>query len=445
MSDSQNETNKQTNAPEKKSLGKTRRTFLKGTTAATIAASLPLARVAHAQGSGTIKVGLIGCGGRGTGAAAQAMNADKGVRLHAMGELFPDRLETSLKNLKAQKTKEQVDVPQSRKFSGFDSYKQVISECDLVILTTSPHFRPMMVEEAANQGKHMFIEKPVATDPVNALKCWESAKKARDKGLAVVSGLCYRYHKQKQEIMKRIHDGEIGDIVGLHTYYYTTELWHRGTKEEHPEWSEMEYQIRNWLYFTWLSGDHIVEQHIHSLDKCAWALQDKTPISAMATGGRVKRTDPKYGNIYDHFHVKFEYENNLTLQATCRQMNGTTTDIQDYVIGTKGVANLQYHYIKPHDGGKMWRGRRIKGDNMYQNEHDELFKSIRAGKPIYNGDYMCTSTLMAILGREAAYTGKRVKWEELLNSKQDLSPKGGYEFGKNPVEGVRVPGVSKLA
>ncbi|MEX2216701.1 MAG: Gfo/Idh/MocA family oxidoreductase [Phycisphaeraceae bacterium] len=419
--------------------GPTRRQVVAGATAATLAASLPFARVAHAQGSDTIKIALVGCGGRGTGAASQAMHADKGVKLVAMADLFGDHIDNSLRNLNAADVKAQID-PKVQKFVGFDSYKEAINECDVVLLTTTPHFRPMMVEEAVKQKKHMFVEKPVGTDAVNTIKCWEAAKKAKEAGLALVSGLCYRYEKGKQQVIERIQEGAIGEIVAMHTYYYTTFLWHRGRK---PEWTEMEYQIRNWLYFTWLSGDHIVEQHIHSYDKCSWAMNNEYPVSAYGTGGRIRRNDPQFGNIYDHFAIHFQYENGVVLHATCRQMDGCENEITDYVVGRNGVANLQGHYIK-YNNGKIFRVKRIPGDNMYQNEHDELFKSIRVGKPIYNGDYMCQSTLMGIMGREAAYTGKKITWEALMASKQDLSPKGGYKWGDNEVEPVAIPGITKV-
>ena len=420
--------------------GPTRRQVVAGATAATLAASLPFARMAHAQGSDTIKVALVGCGGRGTGAASEALHADTGCKLVAMADLYEDHLDQTRDNLQKTDVAKQID-PKVKKFVGFDSYKEAIAETDVILLATTPHFRPMMVEEAVKQKKHMFVEKPVGTDPVNTLKCWEASKKAKELGLAVVSGLCYRYEKAKQQVIEQIHNGAIGQIVSMHTYYYTTFLWHRGNK---PEWSEMEYQIRNWLYFNWLSGDHIVEQHIHSYDKCAWAMNDEYPVSCYGTGGRIRRTDKQFGNIYDHFSIHFKYENDVVLHSTCRQMDGCRNEITDYVIGEKGVANLQSQYIKDHKGKLTWRSRRIIGDNMYQNEHDDLFKSIRDGKPINNGDYMCKSTLMGIMGREAAYTGQEITWDQIMKSTQDLSPKGGYKWGDNPVDPVPVPGITKM-
>lgn len=421
----------------------TRRQFLGTTaataTAATIAASLPFARAAHAQGSDTIKVALVGAGGRGTGAANQALTADKGCKLTAICDIFPDNIGNSLARLAETDVAKQVDKD-IKKFDGFEGYKAAIAESDVVLLATSPYFRPMMVEEAVKQNKHMFVEKPVATDPVNTMRCWEAAKKAKEKGLGLLSGLCYRYEKSKQQVIEQIHGGAIGEIRSMHTYYYTTQLWHRGRK---PEWSEMEYQIRNWLYFTWLSGDHIVEQHIHSYDKCAWANKDVYPVAANAIGGRSQRTGAEYGNIYDNFYVSFEFPNGVVLHSTCRQMNGCANDISDYIVGEKGIAYLQSHQIKFFDGRPLWRAKRIPGDNMYQNEHNELFKSIRAGKPIYNGDYMCQSTLMGIMGREAAYTGQKVTWEQIVASKQDLSP-AKLEWGPNPMAPIAVPGVTKL-
>jgi predicted dehydrogenase len=421
-----------------------RRQFLGTTaataTAATLAASLPFARVAYAAAGSPLKVALVGAGGRGTGAASQALTADSDTKLTAICDIFPDNIESSLKRLAETEVAGQVD-PKIQKFDGFEGYKNAIHECDVVLLATSPYFRPMMVEEAVKQKKHMFVEKPVATDPVNVMRCWKAAEAAKAAGLAVVSGLCYRYEKAKQQVMEQIHGGAIGEIRSMHTYYYTTQLWHRGHK---PQWSDMEYQIRNWLYFTWLSGDHIVEQHIHSYDKCVWANKDVYPVSAIAVGGRMQRTSEEYGNIYDSFAVSYEFENGVTLHSTCRQMNGCANDISDYIVGEKGVAFIQSHMIKFFDGRPLWRSKRVPKDSMYQNEHDELFKSIRAGKPIYNGDYMCKSTLMGIMGREAAYTGQKVTWDQMMNSKQDLSPAGGLKWGPNPVPGVAVPGVTKF-
>jgi predicted dehydrogenase len=405
----------------------------------------PMARASgfHPGGSDTLKVGLVGCGGRGTGAASQALHADPNVELIAMGDAFGDYLENSLGELKKQADiAARVKVDADHKFVGFDAYKKVIDSCDVVLFATSPHFRPMHVRYAAEKGKHMFVEKPVAVDGPGLRSILESSKLAKSKGASLVSGLCYRYERKKQQVIQRIHDGAIGDIIGAQTTYNTAQLWHRGRQ---PEWTDMEWQMRNWLYFTWLSGDHIAEQHIHSLDKIAWAMGDKYPVKATSSGGRAQRTDPKFGNVYDHFNTVYEWQNGVKCFSSCRQWDGASYDVSDHVFGTKGIAHIQSHAI---DGANPWRWRKASesepDEDMYQNEHDALFASIRKGEPIYNGDYMCSSTLMAIMGRMAAYTGQTITLEQALNSTEDLSPKS-YEWTSIPVPPIAVPGVTKFA
>lgn len=396
--------------------------------------------MAHPGADETLRVGLIGCGGRGTGAAANALRADPNVKLVAMGDAFSDMLENSLNSLKSQgDLAGKIDVPEDRRFTGFDAYKKVIDEVDVVLLATSPHFRPLHVEYAVEKGKHLFIEKPVATDMVGLRRIRAACARGREKGLTMVSGLCYRYHFAKQETFKRLHDGEIGDITALQCTYNTGSLWHRGRK---PEWSEMEYQMRNWLYHTWLSGDHIAEQHIHSLDKVLWAMGDETPTKVTASGGRIVRTEDKFGDVYDHFNTVYEWKNGVRAFSSCRQMAGTASDVSDFAFGTKGVANLQYHRIKT-SAGDTWRYRGEGPDDMYQNEHNAMFAAIRANTPIHNDDYMIKSTMMAIVGRMAAYSGQAINWEDAWKCEVDLSPKG-YEW-TNDVPEVRVkrPGVDK--
>jgi predicted dehydrogenase len=390
-------------------------------------------------GAEVLRVGLIGCGGRGTGAASDALLADTNVQLVAMGDVFADHLESSLKTLEGQaELKGKIDVPPERRFVGFDAYKQVIENCDVVLLCTTPHFRPLHMRAAAEAKKHMFVEKPVAVDAPGVRSILESARIARENKLNVVSGLCYRYMFAKQAVIEHVHAGDIGEIVAMETTYNTTGLWHRGRK---PEWSDMEWQIRNWLYFTWLSGDHIAEQHIHSLDKIMWAMNDEPPLQATSSGGRVQRTDPMYGNVYDHFNTVFEWKNGVRAFSSCRQWNGASTDVSDHIYGTQGVAHLQTHDIK---GAKSWRWRSEAEDNMYQNEHNALFAAIRAGEVIDNSSYMASSTLMAILARMAAYTGQTITWEQALNSTEDLSAKN-YAWADAPAVEISVPGVTKFA
>lgn len=412
-----------------------RRDFLKTTTALAALGAVPSV---HAAGSDILKIGLVGCGGRGTGAASQALHADPNVQLTALGDVFADRLESSLAALqKEDDIAAKIAVGNDRRFVGFDAYKQVIdSGVDVVLLASPPHFRPAHLQYAVQKGKHIFAEKPVAVDAPGVRSVLASCEAARKKNLAVVSGLCWRYDPPKRETMKRVHDGGIGDIVALHCSYNTGFLWSKGRQ---PGWSDMEWQLRNWLYFTWLSGDFNVEQHIHSLDKMAWAMKDQPPLRAVGLGGRQVRTQPEFGHVFDHFSVVYEYPNGVKLFANCRQQARCATDVSDHVMGTKGTCHVMQHQIT---GPAKWSYKGPKA-NMYQVEHDELFASIRAGKPINNGDYMAKSTLLAIMGRMAAYTGQQITWEQALNSKEDLSP-AKYEFGPLPVPPVAVPGVTKF-
>jgi predicted dehydrogenase len=388
----------------------------------------------HAAGSGTLKVGLIGCGGRGTGAAANALKADTNVKLMAMGDAFPDRLETSLQNLE-KVAKDKVAVEPDKRFTGFNAYKQVIgSGVDVVILATPPHFRPMHLKAAVDAGLHVFAEKPVAVDAPGVRSVLETVAEAKKKNLSIVSGLCWRYDHGVRETMKRVLDGAIGEIVTIQENYNTGGLWHHGRK---PEWSDMEWQLRNWLYFTWLSGDFNTEQHVHSLDKGSWAMLDTPPLRATGLGGRQVRVEEQWGNIYDHFAVVYEYESGAKMFSFCRQQNGCTNDTNDYFIGTKGKANILKHTI---EGETAWRYDGPK-PSMYQVEHDALFASIRSGEAINNGNYMALSSMLAIMGRMASYTGKTITWNDAINSQEDLSP-ASYEFGPLPVPPVAKPGIT---
>ncbi len=414
----------------------TRREFLHTSGAAVAAATVLGAGRAHAANK-KLKIGLIGCGGRGTGAATQALLADPDTELVALGDTFTDQVESCLRSLSAGPAKERVNVTKARQFAGFDAYQKVIEASDVVVHACTPHFRPLHVEAAVNAGKHNFIEKPISVDPAGVRRLRAASEVAKTKGLNFVTGLCYRYENAKRETIERIHGGEIGDIVAVQTSYNTGTLWHKGRK---PEWSEMEYQIRNWLYFDWLSGDHITEQHIHSLDKIAWAV-GKYPVKATASGGRTVRVEPEYGNIYDHFNTAYEWEGGVRGFSACRQWGNSDTDVSDHVFGTKGVARLQSHQIEDRDGKVLWKQQKDPADDMYQNEHNALFAAIRNGEPINDGEIMCDSTLMAIMARLSAYTGKTVTWDEMLDSPLDLSlPK--YEFGDAPQRPVQRPGLT---
>lgn len=422
-----------------------RRDFLKTSTAAALAGSLAIGRSAHAAGDDTLKVGLIGCGGRGTGAAANALNADGGARLVAMADAFEDRLQGSLNGLK-KRYGDRVTVDADHCFVGFGGHEKLIaSGVDVVILTTPPHFRPMQLKAAVDAGKHVFCEKPVAVDAPGIRSVMETTEKAQQKGLNLVSGLCWRYHPAVKETMQRVLDGAIGEVLSIQETYNTGTLWQRPRQ---PDWSEMEYQMRNWLYFTWLSGDHNNEQHVHSLDKGSWAMGDQPPVRAWGLGGRQVRTDPKYGNIFDHHAVVYEYANGTRMHAYCRQMAGCWNDVTDSFAGTKGRCNVLGGYRIEGETPWQYRGR---GGNMYDLEHEALFSAIRSGKPINNGRYMATSTMLAILGRMCTYTGQAITWQQALDSQESLAPKR-YSFDAQPpilpdADGkypIAVPGVTKL-
>lgn len=413
-----------------------RRQFL-GTTALGVSAlALGNARMAHAAGSDTIRVGLVGCGGRGTGAASDALKADPNAKLVAIGDLFENQLGKCVKSLMMDRAKDRVDLPKERQFHGFDAFQRVIdSGVDVVLLCTTPHYRPQHLDYAVKAGKHVFCEKPVAVDATGVRKVMETCRLAEEKKLNVVSGLCYRYQPAKKAIVNEIHEGKIGDVRAIQTTYLTGGLWHRG---KDPKWSEMEYQNRNWLYFTWLSGDHNNEQHIHSLDKAAWVMRDETPVKCTGIGGRQTRTEEKFGNIFDHFSVTYEYANGTKVFASCRQQNGCSNDVNDIVWGTKGSASLMKHTYESTDKWKFTGTDK----NMYLAEHEALFGAIRNGDVINNGKYMCQSTLMAIMGRMSAYSGKEVTWKEALDCTEDLTP-SEYAWGDVSIKStVAVPGTT---
>lgn len=413
------------------------------TTGLAVGAHLILPAV-HAAGSDEIRVGLIGCGGRGTGAAEQVMRAGRDVRLVALGDLFPERLESSFQAL-ARAGGENFAVTKERCFLGVDAYKQVIdSGVDAVLLATPPHFRPAHVEAAVAAGKHVFVEKPVGVDVPGTLRVREACRVAARKGLSVVSGLMLHYDESMLRTIEQVHGGAIGRIVALECNYNVGGLWviHR-----QPGWSDMEWQLRNWYYFTWLSGDHIVEQHVHLLDLTAWALKGEYPIRAVGSGGRQARTDRVYGNIYDHHTVRYEYASGPRCYNSCRQQDGTANEISCTALGTGGTADLLKRSIS---GERPWQYEAATGKKVrniwggHQDEQIAFVESIRSGKPIDNGEYMCQSTLMAIMGRMATYTGQEITWEQVTASKEDLTPTS-YEFAPHAVAPVAVPGVTKRA
>ena len=397
-----------------------RRTFLQSGTAMLGAAAtgvLPLSRAAHAAGTDTLKIGLVGCGGRGTGAAANALNADRNTQLVAVADVFSDRLDGSVQLLQ-KRFPDRIAIGRDHRFVGFDACRDLIdTEVDVVLLATPPHFRPAHLKACVEAGKHVFCEKPVAVDATGVRAVMAASEDARQKGLNIVSGLMYRYHTGMLETIQRVRDGAIGRIVAIQETYNCGPPWFRN-RDRKPEWTEMEYQMRNWYPFTWLSGDHNVEQHVHSLDKAAWALEDRTPERAWGSGGRQVRVEPAIGQIYDHHCVVYEYADGVRLFSHCRRQAGCANEISDIFLGTKGTCNLSKQEI---DGENPWRYQGPKC-NAHELEHVALFQAIRSGRPINNGLYMAHSTLLAVMGRMVTYTGKAVRWKEAMASKEDLSP-----------------------
>lgn len=391
----------------------------------------------------TLKVGLIGCGGRGSGAANQALKADSNVVLHAVGDIFADKMEASLTGLRKVHGSK-VTVDEGRKFIGFDAYQKVLdSGVDVVILTTPPHFRPDHLMAAVKAGKHVFCEKPVAVDAQGVRKVLEAAKIAKQKKLSLMSGFCWRYHEPKRAIFGRILDGAVGDISAVYNTYDTGTLW---SFPRQPQWTDAEFALRNWTYYTWLSGDHIVEQAVHSIDMMSWAFGGKLPISVTATGGRQVRTDALYGNVFDHFAATYEYANGAKGFHHSRQQANCENSYLVETLGTKGraMANCARNVHEIY-GQNPWKYSGAQND-MYQTEHNELFASIRKGTVLNDGQYMAESTLLGIMARMAAYTGKRVTWDEAMNSTEKLGPEGPYSFDmKLPIIEVAKPGITAFS
>jgi predicted dehydrogenase len=419
-----------------------RRDFLR---TAAVAGTLAAAPKVHAAGSDVLRVGLIGCGDRGTGAATQALAADPNVQLVAMADAFEDRLQNSLEILqKAEDVSAKVAVKPDHRFVGFNAYQELLgSGVDVVLLCTPPHFRPIHLRAAIEAGKHVFAEKPVAVDAPGVRSVLESCEMAKGRGLSVVSGLCLRYDNGFKETVRRIHEGAIGDVSALFANDYRSGRW---AKPRQSDWTEMTYQMRNWYNFTWLSGDFNVEQHVHYLDVCSWVMKERYPVKAVGMGGRQVLTGPEYGQIYDHFSVVYEYADGAKLVSNCRQQPHCKDDMSCHVIGTKGRAQFAERRrgmrIRSGDGEWVFNGPQ---NQMYQTEHDELFASIRKGKPIQNGDYMARSSLLAIMGRMAAYTGREITWEMAMKSKEALNPDRYAWDGHPPAGEIAIPGQTRFS
>ena len=434
-----------------------RRDFIKKSAVAAVSLSALTAgtrSVAHAAGtSELLKVGLVGCGGRGLGAVTQFLLSTKTpVKLWAMGDIFRDNLNkcygTLSKGAKARYDRKKfgslsarMSVPESRKFVGFDAYKNVIdSGVDVVILATPPFFRPEHLMYTVKANKHVFIEKPAGVDPVGIRKLIEASELAETKGLSIVAGTQRRHQNHYIDIMNRVHNGEIGEIVSGQCFWNIGECFPLLNRK--PEWSDMEWQCRNWGFYTWLSGDHICEQHVHNIDIINWAIRAH-PVHIMGMGGRAYRKGPKYGNVFDHFAVEFEYPDGVRVASYCRQSPGCTGRVSERVLGTKGWA-----YTDSANGILQVKGKSKyqspASPNPYYQEHADLINSIRQGRPINEGRQVAESTLCAIIGRMSAYTGRAMKWDWVIKkSKLDLSPPK-YEFGDLPERPVAIPGKTKL-
>jgi predicted dehydrogenase len=376
-------------------------------------------------GKDEIKVAVIGCGGRGTGAATQALSVKENVKLVAMADAFRDRLDSCYKTLMDPKNEEgknvsnRVAVPEENKFVGFDAYKKAIALADVVILTTPPGFRPAHFEECIAQGKHVFMEKPVATDPVGIKKVLEMAEAAKTKKLNVVVGLQRHYQSVYREIMSRIHDGKIGDIVSAQAYWNNDGVWVHPRKDGQ---TEMAYQMRNWYYFNWLCGDHICEQHIHNIDVVNWAKRGY-PVRAQGMGGRVTRVGKDFGEIFDHHFVEFEYADGTILNSQCRHQKGTMSRVDETLVGTKGSVTFGKQMLMGQKGKVLYKHEGKNDRNPYQVEHDELFAAVAKGEYKYaDTENGAKSTMTAILGRMATYSGRVVEWDKALNSGISLQP-----------------------
>ncbi|QNR83005.1 Gfo/Idh/MocA family oxidoreductase [Pedobacter riviphilus] len=409
-----------------------RRDFLKATAmlaGGAMLSSIPLAG-AYASGSDTIKIALIGCGDRGTGAAFQALSTKFNIKLVAMADAFQDRLDSSYQSLSS-KFAAKMDVPKERQFVGFDAYLKAIPLADVVLLTTPPGFRPIHFEEAVKQNKQIFMEKPVAVDAPGIRKVLAAAEEAKKKKLNVVVGLQRRYQTNYRESMKRINDGAIGDIMSGQVYWNSGGVWVRPRK---PNQTEMEYQMRNWYYFNWLCGDHIVEQHVHNIDIANW-IKNGHPVSVQGTGSRAWRTGKDYGEIYDNHSIELTYADGAVIHSQCRHFEGTANRVDESFQGTKGkiyLSGSNQAIMKDYSGKELYNHNTKGNANPYQTEHDELFDAVSKGEYKFsNVDYAATSTFSAIIGRFATYSGQTIKWDEALASNISLMPER-FAWDANP-------------
>lgn len=421
-----------------------RRRFLATSAAGAALGTLALTPSVHAAGGDTIKVGLIGCGGRGSGAAANALNAGADVRLVAVADVFEDRVQAARQNLQKLKP-DQVAIDDAHCFAGFDAYQKLIaSGVDVVLIACASKFHPTYLKAAIDAGKHVFVEKPHAIDPPGIQIVQQACEEAEKKKLSVVSGLCWRYDAGVQETMKRVLDGAIGEIVAIQETYMRSPY---RLIERDPSWNELQYQFRNWYHFRWLSGDDCPQSLLHSMDKGQWALREETPVKAFGSGGRSSSFGPVFGDVFDHSAIVYEYANGVRMYANVRAQNGCYSEVSDTFLGTKGRCNLLKNRI---EGETEWQYKGPKA-NMYDAEHKVLFDAVRRGEPINNGLYMVRSTMLSILGTMVCYTGQQITWDDAVKSQWRLGPEAcGWDMDP-PVRpladgtyAVPVPGLTKL-
>jgi myo-inositol 2-dehydrogenase / D-chiro-inositol 1-dehydrogenase len=423
-----------------------RRDFLKATTGAlgtALVAGFPSIISAQTT-TKAIKVGLVGCGGRGTGAASQALHADDYAELVAVADIDQSHIDKCLDTLKQiSKISNRVKVDKPAQFLGLDAYQKVLdSGIDVVLLATPPGFRPTMLAASVEAGKHIFCEKPVSTDAPGIRSVLATVEKAKQKNLSLVAGFCWRYNEMIQETVKQVHDGAIGRLVSYYATYYTSPVKPMPPASERPAgMSDVEWQIRNWYNFVYLCGDSIVEQAVHSVDKIAWLMNDEPPVSCVGVGGRVIPAEG--GNIYDHFEINYLYPNNVRAFLANRQIDGCYNENADYLLGTDGTCTIGRGPTPRIEGKTNWTWTGQKYD-MYQREHDILFASIRRAQPINDGKRMATSTLLALMGRMAAYTGEQITWEQALNSQEKRFPDNLDWNGSHPVPPRAEPGITKF-
>jgi len=421
----------------------TRRHFLATAGATAAVVGFPAILRAQSANAAPLKIGLIGAGGRGTGAAAQALSADPNVKLWAVADAFGSQIPVSLGGLAS--FGDRIDVPEARRFAGLDGFQKLLeSGVDMVILTSPPGFRPQHLRAAVEAGKHVFSEKPMAIDVAGVKSVIESTRIAKEKNITIQHGYCWRFAPGTREGYGKVLSGELGQVISVYgTYLANVPKPSTSIDQRDPKWGDVEWQIRNWMGHQWLSGGPLIEQGIHTVDKIAWAMGDVAPIAARAGGGRAQRTDD--GNVWDHYDVTYEYPGGIFCHVGQRQFTGAFSEVVDRVFCEKGIMEAPNRVVTKDFSGKTTWAFRGQAENMYQVCHNEWFAAVRKGEPLNTGEYMANSTMLGLLGREAAHTGQRVTWEEMWAANQDMAPDTLALGDKFPPAPIPVPGHYKLA